>query len=497
MHPNPLSLYEQVSENIVNLTPREFSILQGDYSKYIEIYPTVNRDEFKISTLQYVGCIVLPQHNVILINPKIDNARILLMLNYAFKELKLTDKEISFPENKEFHEILIKILTKRLEDLLQFGVLKSYTEIEENLPYVKGRILLIKQLRHNMILKHKTYCRYPELTQDILENQIIKFTLYHVIKHHTVNEELRKSLIRLFHAFEFVSMKAINLTSFVNLQFNRLNERYKPILTICKILLQNGSVDADALHAEDLDALRTKESFAFLIDMDKLFEVFVREYLRRNLNPICLKVNKGYNRLCYDDEIELKPDIDIKKGNNTVLIIDTKYKILHDKEATRSDVSQVLDYCLAYNIKKLLLEDYDNWADEFIDYSNAVDYRDVSINQKELIFYCSDFQLQELIDVRPKDNSGYIRSSTEPFDDEMELDQRRVKRWLLHFGLLNKESEWNQIHVSGHGSGDQIKRVIEGSLAKKLVPIHTEHEEYHKKWHDNVMQVEGTGSIEL
>ena len=61
------------------------------------------------------------------------------MLTYAFKELKFSDEEISFPERKDFHEILIKILIKRLENLLEHGVLKSYAEIEENLPYVKGK----------------------------------------------------------------------------------------------------------------------------------------------------------------------------------------------------------------------------------------------------------------------------------------------------------------------------------------------------------------------
>jgi ribonuclease J len=79
----------------------------------------------------------------------------------------------------------------------------------------------------------------------------------------------------------------------------------------------------------------------------------------------------------------------------------------------------------------------------------------------------------------------------------MRLDQRRVKRWLIHFGLIDSESEWHHIHVSGHGSGDQIKRVIDGSKAKALVPIHTEHEEYHKKWHPNVKEVQLNGSIFL
>jgi len=157
----------------------------------------------------------------------------------------------------------------------------------------------------------------------------------------------------------------------------------------------------------------------------------------------------------------------------------------------------LIDKDIDYWGKKLLLEDYNNWADEFLDYDNHVDYRDVSDHQKEMIFYCSDFQLQELIDVRPKENSSYIRSSTEPFDDEMILDQARVKRWLFHFGLLNKELEWNHIHVSGHGSGDQIRSIIEGSKSRTLIPIHTEHEEYHKKWHNNVIEAHLHESIDI
>ena len=76
--------------------------------------------------------------------------------------------------------------------------------------------------------------------------------------------------------------------------------------------------------------------------------------LRQNLDHR-IRVAKGYDYLDENDEIELKPDIDIKKNGQTILIIDTKYKILDDTEATRSDVSQVLDYCLVYKIKLGLL----------------------------------------------------------------------------------------------------------------------------------------------
>ena len=160
----------------------------------------------------------------------------------------------------------------------------------------------------------------------------------------------------------------------------------------------------------------------------------------------------------------------------------------------------LIDKDMSYFSERQLLMDYDNWKREFLDYDNMVDFRDIAKRQSDFIFYCSDFNLQQLIDVKPAEGSSYIRSSTEPFSEEMELDIERIKNWYRHFGLISSEKEWHQIHVSGHGSGDQIKRVIEGSNAKVLIPIHTstskddsgriiDNEDYHRKWHPNVHSV--------
>ncbi len=86
------------------------------------------------------------------------------------------------------------------------------------------------------------------------------------------------------------------------------------------------------------------------------------------------------------------------------------------------------DDITTYWTEKQLLQDYDTWQREFIDYENAVNYNDVSKDQKNYIFYCSDYNLQQLIDVRPAEGYTYIRSQTEPFDDEMELKEERVEK---------------------------------------------------------------------
>jgi len=143
-----------------------------------------------------------------------------------------------------------------------------------------------------------------------------------------------------------------------------------------------------------------------------------------------------------------------------------------------------------------ILQDYDKWERDFIDnYDNAVNYRDVASSQKDLIFYCNDYQLQNLIDVRPKAGSSYIRSLTEPFDEEMRLEEKRIIRWLVHFGFISKKGDWNQTHVSGHGDGNQIRKVVEETKSKAVVPIHTTKERYHRKWHKNVKGVKPDGIL--
>lgn len=157
----------------------------------------------------------------------------------------------------------------------------------------------------------------------------------------------------------------------------------------------------------------------------------------------------------------------------------------------------LIDKDLSKFSDKLLRMDYKKWEQEFLDYPNAIDYRYVAANQKDLIFYCSDFNLQNLIDIKPSPGSTYIRSLTEPFDFEMELKEEQIKNWFEHFGIISRERDWHQIHVSGHGDSTQIMRVIDGAQAKKLIPIHTQHDEYHKRMHPNVETVSKNGTYSL
>ncbi|MDR3062829.1 MAG: MBL fold metallo-hydrolase [Methanobrevibacter sp.] len=117
-------------------------------------------------------------------------------------------------------------------------------------------------------------------------------------------------------------------------------------------------------------------------------------------------------------------------------------------------------------------KDYSLWEREFLKEDNAINYQDLKEEPQKYIFRCDFFELKELIDIKPE-NGLYIHSLTEPFNEEMEISSKKVKNWLNHFNLL----PIHQMHVSGHGSGEEILNMIREINPEKLYPIHTEHVE--------------------
>lgn len=119
--------------------------------------------------------------------------------------------------------------------------------------------------------------------------------------------------------------------------------------------------------------------------------------------------------------------------------------------------------------------DYKTWERDFLNWDNTINYRDLQEEPEKYIFRCDFFELKELIDIKPE-NGIYIRSVTEPFDEEMEIDYKRVKNWLDHFNL-----PMHQMHASGHASGPEILSMIREVSPDVVYPIHTEHKEMFKE----------------
>ena len=131
------------------------------------------------------------------------------------------------------------------------------------------------------------------------------------------------------------------------------------------------------------------------------------------------------------------------------------------------------------------LRDYKKWERELLENDNVITYHDLREYSDEYIFRCDFFELKELIDIKPVDGV-YIKSSTEPFDEQMEINERKVRNWLKLFNLplLNEG-----FHASGHANGNEILDMIREINPDKLYPVHTTHKNKFLKLQDDGIKV--------
>ena len=118
------------------------------------------------------------------------------------------------------------------------------------------------------------------------------------------------------------------------------------------------------------------------------------------------------------------------------------------------------------------------WERKLLERHNAVVVTAEGLrkNPGEFILCFSFWDINELssLDGVP---AVYIYSSSEAFNEEMEIDHQRLRNWLNHFGVEVHgldESQEGPLHASGHASGSELIELIRQIGPQRLIPIHTE-----------------------
>jgi ribonuclease J len=126
-------------------------------------------------------------------------------------------------------------------------------------------------------------------------------------------------------------------------------------------------------------------------------------------------------------------------------------------------------------------QDYAVWERPYAFSSASILDHEVAAEQDRYVVYMDFFHLQALIDLEPGPGSTFIRSLVEPFNEDMELDEVRVRNWMSRFDL-----EVHQCHASGHASGEDLERLVGTIAPRVVVPIHTERPREFERVHDDV-----------
>jgi ribonuclease J len=113
---------------------------------------------------------------------------------------------------------------------------------------------------------------------------------------------------------------------------------------------------------------------------------------------------------------------------------------------------------------------YFSWEKEAMSLGRTVDSHEVAERQKEIVLACTFYDLTELTEIKPNAGSCYIVSSSEPFNEEMEIDFNRLTNWLEHYGLPQFH-----VHVSGHITPLHLRESLRAMSPKRIFPIHGTH----------------------
>ncbi|MCL5985132.1 MAG: MBL fold metallo-hydrolase [Actinobacteria bacterium] len=122
------------------------------------------------------------------------------------------------------------------------------------------------------------------------------------------------------------------------------------------------------------------------------------------------------------------------------------------------------------------------WERRYISHQNSVTSEDINKHPAEFLVYLDFYSLKELIDICPPAGSYYIHSKSEPFSEDMMLDDKLLNNWLELFKLIRF-----QAHASGHASGREIAEAMDAIKPKLVFPVHTEHPESFRGLAQNVI----------
>jgi ribonuclease J len=166
----------------------------------------------------------------------------------------------------------------------------------------------------------------------------------------------------------------------------------------------------------------------------------------------------------------LRTFYEVTRKNERLLAVSLRQAYLlqalsNDKHLSIPDISHDPNMVVYQRSKKT----YYNWEKDVMKNSTVKTSKDVKEDREKYVLAASSYDMNEVLDIKPDAGGAFINSSSEPFNEEMEIDHERFVNWLDHFGL-----PMYQIHSSGHMMPTELRETIAKVSPSTLVPIHTE-----------------------
>lgn len=300
------------------------------------------QDLYDITPDEKIGLVCLPDL-VLEIRPKLPMRSMLFLISYCCEAMTWSSESPEYADNADLVEVLALLLSRMVQSVTRRGLLHGYRSEERPERVLRGRLLFDEQMRRRFRIAAPLEVRCDEYTADIVENRLLLSALDKLAGLPIRLNGTRRELLRAQRAFGEVSRSRFHPAQVPEVLFTRLNQHYRPAIALATLILRCSSLDLGAGSAR---------GSAFLIDMNEVFEQFVRRALREALscNPAYFPDKAPETKLDKAGTIGLKPDLCLLDQQQVVWVGDAKYKRLAATGYQNADLYQLLAYTVALDL---------------------------------------------------------------------------------------------------------------------------------------------------
>lgn len=328
----------------------------------------LKRSDGNLAASSYVGVVTTRRGAVLEILPKIDfdddavdpaherTRRLFLQMLRFWRRLtpRLPQSDIRAMSRFPMLEIFVRQFLNHLTTVTRTGLARRYVTVEENLPYLRGRLLVSDDLRENKSNRARFYVSHDELSVNRPANRLIHRALVDLLPR--VRDDGNQQLLRQ----ALIAMADVPLSYNVPADWrahhvDRSMRHYHPIMQWLELFLFNrGLATYSGPHA----------NISLLFPMEQVFEDFVTASFRRHQRRYTV-ARQGPRRYMATidgrNAFATEPDIALQEKGNVVFVLDAKWKRIYDGTddpkhgIQQDDLYQLHAYGARYDCKAVAL----------------------------------------------------------------------------------------------------------------------------------------------
>ena len=308
-------------------------------------------DSYTLRPSSHIGVVTAGDLSVV-VRPKIPMDSVMFVLAYALGIWEWVRDDSALTGDSDVLEAIVPAFVHHTERAIRRGLRQDYRVEEEALHAVRGRIAFAEQIRRRPGVSLPIEVTYDDFTEDLEENRLLHTAIHLLSRVSIRSERWRRELRGLRPAFAAVSIGSYRRGGVPEVRYHRLNEHYRSAVELARLIIESSSFELR--HGE-------VTASSFLIDMNDVFEKFLRVALRNTLGLTEREWPSGKQsrRLTLDTEkqISLEPDLMWLGGVDAtpVFVGDAKYKHIEPDGFKHADVYQMLAYCIASDLPSGLL----------------------------------------------------------------------------------------------------------------------------------------------